>query len=60
MNTTVPTIVRLNAWPTVTVAQILERDDFSKRFAGGEPITILETLYPLLQGYDSVAVDADV
>ena len=43
-----------------TVAQILERDDFSKRFGGGEPITILETLYPLLQGYDSVAVDADV
>jgi tyrosyl-tRNA synthetase len=43
-----------------TVAQILERDDFAKRFASGEPITILETLYPLLQGYDSVAIDADV
>jgi tyrosyl-tRNA synthetase len=43
-----------------TVAQILERDDFAKRFGAREPITILETLYPLLQGYDSVAVDADV
>jgi tyrosyl-tRNA synthetase len=44
----------------VTVAQVLERDDFSKRFVAREPITILETLYPLLQGYDSVAIDADV
>jgi len=44
----------------VTVAQILERDDFSKRFSAGEAITILETLYPLLQGYDSVAIRADV
>src|SRR3954464_4974325 len=43
-----------------TVAQVLERDDFAKRFGAREPITILETLYPLLQGYDSVAVDADV
>jgi len=43
-----------------TVAQILERDDFAKRFAAREPITVLETLYPLLQGYDSVAIDADV
>jgi tyrosyl-tRNA synthetase len=43
-----------------TVAQILERDDFSKRYRAGEPISILETLYPLLQGYDSVAVDSDV
>jgi tyrosyl-tRNA synthetase len=43
-----------------TVAQILERDDFSKRYAVGEPISMLELLYPLLQGYDSVAVDADV
>src|SRR6476659_5793540 len=39
-----------------TVAQILERDDFDKRYKAGEPISILETLYPLLQGYDSVAV----
>jgi tyrosyl-tRNA synthetase len=45
---------------TATVAQMLEREDFSKRFAAGEPISILELLYPLLQGYDSVAIDADV
>jgi tyrosyl-tRNA synthetase len=43
-----------------TVAQILERDDFAKRYRAGEPISILETLYPLLQGYDSVAIDADI
>ena len=41
---------------TSTVAQLLERDDFAKRYAGGEPISILELLYPLLQGYDSVAI----
>src|SRR3954453_17335122 len=45
---------------TSTVAQILERDDFAKRFRAAEPISILELLYPLLQGYDSVAIDADV
>ena len=45
---------------TSTVAQLLERDDFAKRYAAREPISILELLYPLLQGYDSVAVDADV
>ena len=45
---------------TATVAQILERDDFSKRYAAGEPISMLELLYPLLQGYDSVAIRADV
>ncbi|MEA2386487.1 MAG: tyrosyl-tRNA synthetase [Thermoleophilaceae bacterium] len=45
---------------TSTVAQLLERDDFAKRYAAGEPISILELLYPLMQGYDSVAVDADV
>jgi tyrosyl-tRNA synthetase len=45
---------------TTTVAQLLERDDFSKRFASREPISMLEMLYPLLQGYDSVAVQADV
>ena len=45
---------------TTTVAQLLERDDFAKRFAAGEPISVLELLYPLLQGYDSVAIDADV
>ncbi|MGH9012178.1 MAG: tyrosine--tRNA ligase [Acidimicrobiia bacterium] len=43
-----------------TVAQILERDDFSKRYAAGQPISIMELLYPLLQGYDSVAIRADV
>jgi len=43
-----------------TVAQILERDDFAKRHAAGNPISILELLYPLLQGYDSVKVRADV
>lgn len=45
---------------TATAAQILERDDFAKRWSAGTPITILELLYPLLQGYDSVAVRADV
>jgi tyrosyl-tRNA synthetase len=45
---------------TVTVAQILERDDFAKRVAAGEPVSMLELLYPVLQGYDSVAVQADV
>ena len=45
---------------TVTVAQLLERDDFAKRFAGREPISVSELLYPLMQAYDSVAVRADV
>jgi tyrosyl-tRNA synthetase len=45
---------------TATVAQVLERDDFEKRYSAGEPISILELLYPLLQGYDSVAVKSDV
>jgi tyrosyl-tRNA synthetase len=43
-----------------TVARLLERDDFQKRLAAGQPIAALELLYPLLQGYDSVAVEADV
>jgi tyrosyl-tRNA synthetase len=43
-----------------TIAQLLERDDFAKRWAANAPITMLELLYPLLQGYDSVAIDADV
>jgi tyrosyl-tRNA synthetase len=43
-----------------TVAQLLERDDFAKRYAANEPISVLELLYPLLQGYDSVAVESDV
>ncbi|KPK56640.1 MAG: tyrosine--tRNA ligase [Gammaproteobacteria bacterium SG8_31] len=43
-----------------TVARMLERDDFSKRYSGGQPIAIHEFLYPLVQGYDSVAMKADV
>jgi tyrosyl-tRNA synthetase len=43
-----------------TVAQLLARDDFAKRYAADEPISLLELLYPVLQGYDSVAVRADV
>ena len=43
-----------------TIARILERDDFSKRYAAGDPITLTELLYPLMQAYDSVAIDADV
>jgi len=45
---------------TATVGQMLERDDFAKRFGAHEPISVLELLYPLLQAYDSVAVRADV
>jgi len=44
----------------VTVARMLERDDFSKRYTANEPISMLEFMYPLLQGYDSVAVRADI
>ncbi|HMD72460.1 MAG TPA: tyrosine--tRNA ligase [Steroidobacteraceae bacterium] len=43
-----------------TVARMLERDDFEKRYKGGQPISIHEFLYPLVQGYDSVALRADV
>ncbi len=43
-----------------TVARMLERDDFNKRYKGGEPISIHEFLYPLVQGYDSVALKADI
>ena len=45
---------------TTTVAQLLEREDFSKRFGARQPISLLELMYPVLQGYDSVAVRADV
>jgi tyrosyl-tRNA synthetase len=45
---------------TTTAAQLLERDDFAKRWAANEPISLLELLYPLLQAYDSVAIGADV
>jgi tyrosyl-tRNA synthetase len=45
---------------TTTVARLLERDDFSQRFAAHEPISVSELLYPLMQAYDSIAVEADV
>ena len=45
---------------TYTVARMMERDDFSKRYTGNQPIAIHEFLYPLVQGYDSVALRADV
>ncbi|HIE21989.1 MAG TPA: tyrosine--tRNA ligase [Acidimicrobiia bacterium] len=45
---------------SATVAQMLERGDFAKRYRDGAPISVMEFLYPLLQGYDSVAVEADV
>jgi tyrosyl-tRNA synthetase len=44
----------------MTVARLLERDDFAKRYGAGEPISVSELLYPLMQAYDSVAVEADV
>ena len=59
MNTLSPQdFVRLAA--KLTVARMLERDDFSKRFQSEQPISIHEFLYPLMQGYDSVALEADV
>ena len=45
---------------TITVARLLERDDFAKRMAAKEPISVSELLYPLMQAYDSVAIEADV
>ncbi len=51
-------VLRLTA--TQTVAQMLERDDFEKRYQAGKPISLLEFVYPLAQGYDSVALNADV
>ena len=51
-------VVRLTR--TMTVAQLLEREDFSKRFGAREPISLSELLYPLMQAYDSVAIEADV
>jgi tyrosyl-tRNA synthetase len=45
---------------TTTVAQIVEREDFAQRLAARKPVSVLEMIYPLLQGYDSVAVQADV
>ncbi|KPV55201.1 tyrosyl-tRNA synthetase [Paenibacillus sp. A3] len=51
-------VVELSA--KLTVARMLERDDFSKRYAGGQPIHIHEFFYPLMQGYDSVALKSDI
>ena len=51
-------VVRLTR--TLTVAQLLERDDFAKRVAAGHPVSVSELLYPLMQAYDSVAIEADV
>lgn len=50
----------INLLGTATVGQMLAKDDFSKRYGSGAPIALHEFLYPLLQGYDSVAVNADV
>ena len=51
-------VVRLTR--TLTVAQLLEREDFAKRIAAGHPVSVSELLYPLMQAYDSVAIEADV
>lgn len=51
-------VIRLSA--KVTVAQMLQRDDFAKRHAANQPISLVEFLYPLVQGHDSVVVEADV
>ena len=51
-------VVRLTR--TLTVAQLLERDDFAKRVAASHPVSVSELLYPLMQAYDSVAIEADV
>ena len=53
-----PDVLRLTA--QVTVAQMLARDDFQKRYKDNQPISVVEFLYPVIQGYDSVRVDADI
>ena len=53
-----PDLLKLTS--NYTVAQMLERDDFAKRYADNRPISLVEFMYPLMQGYDSVAVEADV
>jgi len=50
----------INLTSRATVARMLERDDFAIRFAGNRPISVLELLYPLVQGYDSVALETDI
>ena len=44
----------------ITVAQMMTRDDFAKRYAEGRPISVHEFFYPLMQAYDSVVIDADI
>ncbi len=58
LDMSMPDFFRLLA--TTTVAHVVERDDFAKRLAANTPVSMLELMYPLLQGYDSVAVKADV
>lgn len=53
-----PDVLRLTA--QVTVAQMMARDDFQKRFKDNQPISVVEFLYPIIQGYDSIRVDADI
>jgi tyrosyl-tRNA synthetase len=55
-----PMVELLRLLGTTTAAQLLERDDFARRWSASEPISMLELLYPLLQGFDSVAIRADV
>jgi tyrosyl-tRNA synthetase len=55
-----PMVEMLKLVGTTTAAQLLEREDFAKRWSAREPISMLELMYPLLQGYDSVAIRADV
>ena len=58
LDMSMPDFFRLLA--TTTVAHVIERDDFAKRLAANTPVSMLELMYPLLQGYDSVAINADV
>jgi tyrosyl-tRNA synthetase len=58
LDMSMPDFFRLLA--TTTVAHVIERDDFAKRLAANTPVSMLELMYPLLQGYDSVAIEADV
>src|SRR4030065_2758084 len=55
---TLAEVIRLTS--RFTIAQLLAREDFNKRYSSGNPISLSEMLYPLLQGYDSVAIKADV
>ena len=57
---TISTVEMVNLASSTTLAQMLERDDFSIRYKNGNPISLMEFFYPLFQGYDSVAVKADI